>query len=223
MLGVLLVLGFGGRSIALLAAQSMFALSMINGETKGSYDALLGNALWLLVLADSTATWSVDARIRSGRSSKRIAPWPRFRATSRSFSWWSSTSSTRIQKISAHWTFAGGFSALYYILQQPTWHRFDMTWAARIYPLTQVGTMVTWLFELSAPAVLLWCYTRRKPPRFDLRIPFVLVGIMLHLGILILLDVGPFSMIVLAFYPCLFAPAARLRAVTMAEVRASTV
>ncbi len=205
-LGALLVIGLGGRATALAAAQVMFAISMINAHAKGSYDALQGDALWLLVLGDSTATWSVDARLRHGawRTDRTVAAFPRYLAI---FQLVVVYFVNAIQKVSASWTFAGGFSALYYILQQPTWHRFDMTWAATVYPLTQVGTFVTWAFELGSPLLLVAYYLRsRGRLRFDFRIVFVGVGLMLHLGILALLDVGPFSMIVLAFYPCLFAP-----------------
>jgi hypothetical protein len=202
--GGFLVIGLGGRITALIAAQSLLALSMINAQTKGSYDALLGNALWLLVLADSTATWSLDARIRgSWTSDRRVSAFPRYLAILQLVVVYFFNG---VQKVSAHWTFAGGWSALYYILQQPTWQRFDMTWTAHVYPLTQLGTLVTHLFELGSPLLLLGYYLLRKRRRLDLRIPFVAVGILLHLGIFILLEVGPFSLIILAYYPCLFSP-----------------
>ena len=200
---VMLVIGLGGRWTALLAMQAMFALSMINSHTKGSYDALSCNALWLLFLGEPTATWSLDARMRGSWSSDRqISAFPRYLAVLQLVVVYFFNA---VQKISAHWTFAGGFSALYYILQQPTWQRFDMTWTAYVFPLTQIGTAVTWMFELSSPLLLVWYFVRKRV-RFDLRIPFVVVGCMLHLGILLLMEVGPFSLIVLAFYPCLFAP-----------------
>jgi hypothetical protein len=203
--GVLLVIGLFGRATALIAGQSLLALSMINAQTKGSYDALLLNALWLLVLAESTATWSLDARIATGswRSAREVSAFPRHLAVAQLAVVYFFNG---IQKVSAHWTIAGGWSALYYILQQPTWQRFDMAWTARVYPLTQIGTAVTHAFEVSAPIVLLAAWWLRKRSRFDLRIPFVVVGLVLHLGILVLMEVGPFSLIVIAFYPCLFAP-----------------
>jgi hypothetical protein len=42
--------------------------------------------------------------------------------------------------------------------------------------------------------------------RWDLRKPFVLVGVGLHLGILLTLEVGPFSLVSLAYYLALFSP-----------------
>src|SRR5688572_30606524 len=79
--GAMLVIGLGGRWTALLGMQAMFALSMINGHTKGSYDALLCNALWLLFLAEPTATWSLDARMRgSWESDREVSTFPRYLA-----------------------------------------------------------------------------------------------------------------------------------------------
>ena len=219
--GALLVIGLGGRITALIAAQSLLALSMINTQAKGSYDALLGNALWLLVLADSTATWSVDARLRgSWRSHREVSAFPRYLAVVQLVVLYFFNG---VQKVSAHWTFAGDWSALYYILQQPTWQRFDMTWAAHVYPLTQIGTFVTHAFELGSPLWLAGSYLLRERSPLDLRIPFVVVGILLHLGIFVLMEVGPFSLIVLAYYPCLFSPRDRLRGLTVAQTAASTV
>lgn len=229
--GLFLAVGLGGRITALACAQAMLALSMINSHTKGSYDALLSNALWLLVLADSTATWSLDARLRTGRfcTDREVPAWPRYLAIVQIVVMYFFNA---IQKVSASWTFAGGFSALYYILQQPTWQRFDHGWAASVYPLTQVATAITWFFELFSPLLLLVLWfratadrpgrIRRRFNRFDLRIPFAVTGFLLHAGIYALMDVGTFSFIVLSFYPCLFSPA-DLRRLTLAQPRASTV
>jgi hypothetical protein len=35
---------------------------------------------------------------------------------------------------------------------------------------------------------------------------FVVIGVMIHLGILLFLEVGPFSWITLSFYLCLYHP-----------------
>lgn len=232
--GLSLTVGLGGRLTALVCAQAMLALSMLNSHTKGSYDALLSNALWLLVLADSTATWSLDARLRTGRftSDREVPAWPRYLAIVQVVVMYFFNA---IQKVSASWGFAGGFSALYYILQQPTWQRFDHAWAAQVYPLTQVGTAVTFLFELCSPLLFLVLWfrgtagrterpglIRRLFDRFDLRIPFAVTGFLLHAGIFVLMDVGTFSLIVLSFYPCLFRPD-DLSRLTLAQPRASTV
>jgi hypothetical protein len=119
-----------------------------------------------------------------------------------------------MQKISAYWVPGGGFSALYYILQQPTWQRRDMSWVAWIYPITQIGTAATWFWENGAPLLLLayfWRYTSDRPGRVrawanrvDLRSWYVAVGVLFHVLIVIPMNIGPFSLASLAYYPCLY-------------------
>ena len=205
----------GGRLVALVALQGMFALSMINSHAKGSYDALLCNGLWLLVLGDGTATLSLDAWRRAGswRSSLEIAAWPRYLVITQLCTLYASTG---MQKISAFWMPMGDFTALYYILLQPTWHRWEMYWLAWVFPLTQLVTALTWIWEVSFPLVGLYLYLRQKPgkggrlrrlvTRWDLRTPYVIFGVSMHLMIFILMEVGPFSFISIAFYPCLYRP-----------------
>lgn len=224
--GVLLVLGLGGRWTALVAGQAMLALSMINSHTKGSYDALLSNALWLLFLARATEVWSIDARLRR-RAPELVPAWPRYLAILQLVVMYFFNG---VQKVSVHWTIGGDLSALYYILQQPTWQRFDMTWVHHVFALTQIGTAITWLFELSAPLLLVVLFLRRPAAspgrirrwvtRHDLRIPFIIVGVSLHAAIMALLEVGAFSVIVLAFYPCVVRPEELRR---VARMRPSTV
>lgn len=210
-----LVLGLGGRLTALIVLQLFLPLSDANSHAGGSDDPLLSNALWLLVLARSTATLSLDCRLRTGRwtSPEQVPSWPRWLAIVQLFLMYGSTG---LQKLSASWTPGGGFSALYYILQQPTWQRGDMSWAAQVYPLTQLATALTWTWEVGAPLWLLafWFrYTRDRPGRLralcnrvDLRSIMAGIGLVLHLGILSLMEVGPFSLVALSFYTCLYHP-----------------
>jgi hypothetical protein len=214
--GALLALGLGGRLTAFVTLQGYIALHRLDGNASGSSDILVTNALWLLVLARSTATLSVDCRLRTGkfRSDEAIQAFPRYLGILQLVvMYWS----TGMQKVSVYWFPAGSYSALYYILQQPTWQRFSMTWAARAYPVTQVSTALTWLWEVTAPALLLVYYyrstadrggrLRRWANRWDLRLPWALVGLMLHIMIFVAMDVGHFSQISLAFYLCLWQPA----------------
>lgn len=212
---VTLLLGVLSRVSALVALQGIMALTWINGAAGGSYDDLTTNALWLLVLADSSATLSLPVRLRSGRWTREVLvpAWPRYLVI---FQIVVVYFSTAIQKISAYWTPGGDFSALYYILQQPTWQRFDMRWVAPFFPLTQVMTAATWFWELGAPLLLLaFLYrdTRARPGRLrawmnrvDFRALFAGFGVLLHVGIAALMEVGPFSWITLAYYVSLWSP-----------------
>jgi hypothetical protein len=216
-LAALLIVGLGGRLTALLLLQVYYALTTSKSVFAGGYDTLVTNALWLLVLAESTATLSLDCRRRTGRwSSHRPVPaWPRYLVILQLVVVYGTTG---LYKLSPVWTPGGDYSALYWVFQEPTWRRFDMAWTATAYPLTQLATALTWWWEVLAPLLLLvyWFrYTaerdgrvRRVFNRFDLRKPWAMVGVGIHLGILVLLNVGPFSPISLAYYLCLIPPRA---------------
>ncbi len=208
-----LTLGVGTRVAALVAVQGWLALVAINGHAVGSYDNLAANALWLLVLARSDATWSLSCRLRHGRwTSAEPAPsWGRWLVIGQLVVMYASTG---LQKVSTHWVPGGDLAALYYILQQPSWQRFDGAWAAAVLPLTRLATLSTWLFEVGAPLLLLayWFRDSRGRPgglralcnRVDGRALFALFGVGMHLGIHALMDVGPFSYLSIALYPALF-------------------
>lgn len=212
---VLVTLGLAGRLSALVAGQTYLALVFVNGNATGGYDALITNAFWLLVLGDATRTLSLDCRLRTGsfRSDVPIPAWPRYLAV---FQLVVMYTCTGLHKLSSAWLPMGGYSALYDVFQEPTWRRFDMRWTAHVYPLTQLATATTWFFEVGAPVLLVWFYyryTRERPGRArawfarrDLRVPFVAIGLALHVGILITLNVGPFSWAAMSYYLCLFRP-----------------
>lgn len=215
-----LVIGLGGRITALLAAQVYYALTSGHDALSGGYDVMIVNALWLLVLGDSTATWSLDSRLRNGTwsSAHTIAAWPRYLVILQLMVVYTATG---LKKVSPVWTPGGDHSALYWVFQEPTWRRFDMTWTASAFWVTQLGSAVTWWWEVLTPLLLLvyWArYTAERGGRlrgalnrFDLRKAWAAVGIALHLGIFVLLNVGPFSPVSLAYYLCLIAPDAMLR------------
>jgi hypothetical protein len=214
--GLLVMIGLGGRWPALVAGQGMLAISMINNDAKGSYDALLCDSLWILFLAGGTATLSLDCRRRCGRwwAPSSVAAWPRYLAILQIAAVYGSTG---LHKVSAFWTPMGGYSALYYILQQPTWHRWEMSALAWVFPLTQAATAVTWCWEVFWPLLPLQMILRAKQEatgrapgrlgrlltRWDLRWPFLGFGVAMHVSIFALMEVGPFSWITLAYYPCL--------------------
>jgi hypothetical protein len=213
--GLLMVAGVGGRLVALVTLQCVLATTDANAHAGGSYDELLSNGLWLAVLAKGDTTLSLSCRLRTGSwvSDAQVAAWPRYLMIFQIvFCYWT----TGLQKVSAYWMPGGDFSALYYILQQPTWQRFDNHWAAYVFPLTQVGTAVTWSWEVLAPLWLLAFWfraTRTRGGRLrafsnaqDLRRAFALVGLGMHITIALLMDVGPFSPISLAFYTALWHP-----------------
>ncbi len=206
---VSLTLGLGGRLPALITLQAYLPLVSINGHTTAGFDLLITNALWLLFLSRSTATGSLDCRLRTGAwtSAALVPAWPRYLVL---FQLVVVYTSTGLMKMGAPWTPVGGFSALYWVYQDPTWVRSEAygAWAATLYPLTQLATLTTWVWELSAPVLLLIFYRRhtRGPGRFDLRRPWIAIGIGVHLGILFTLNVGVFSLASLSYYLCFRVP-----------------
>jgi hypothetical protein len=214
MVGALtLAAGFGGRITPFLTLQAYAAVTAINSQAGGGYDPLLTNAMWLLCIGNASTTLSVDARIKTG-SFTGGGEVPAIARRLLVFQLLIVYGSTGLQKMSPVWTPAGGYSALYWVFQEPTWNRFDMKWTAHVYPLTQIASAITWHWELSAIGMFLYLWYRLTPERagrlrrlanrYDLRLPYLAVGVMLHLGIAIALCVGPFSYASLAYYPAFF-------------------
>jgi hypothetical protein len=214
--GLLVAVGLGGRISALLALICSINVLSVNGHAGGSYDDLLTNAQWLVVLGGGTQTLSVDARLFSGRWAPASALTPAF---VRWLALWQLVlmyCTTGLQKVSAYWVPGGDASALYYILQQPEWHRRDMSFLAYVYPLTQVATTVTWLWEVSAPVwiVAVWFSLDPTRPgrvrawsnRVGLRWIYAAIGLAMHLAIWITMEVGPFSPLSLAYYVTIVHP-----------------
>lgn len=211
-----LLVGFGGRVVPLLLLHTYGGIISANPYASGGYDFLFTNALWLMVLGDTTRTLSVDCRRRTGRwfSNQPVMAWPRYLFIFQLIAMYTNTG---LRKNSVVWLPTGGYSALYYALSDPTWTRYELgASAAWVYPITQILSAVAVHWEQLTILLLLvfyYRYTRSRPGRlrrlinrWDLRKPWVLIGVGLHVSILLLLNVGPFSWVSLAYYPCLFGP-----------------
>ena len=215
--GLAVLVGWHSRVAAVVAGQGILALRMLNPYASGAYDALMTNALWILVLCDASATASLSCRLRTGAwiSDRRVAAWPRYLLV---FQLTLTYTMAGLQKVSAAWM-PSDRSALYSILQMPAWTRFDLQWLAQpgAYELSQVATVLVWLFELSWPLVLLSLilgrpapehagWVRRALARYDLRWVYIVFGAAMHLGIATLMVVGPFHWIMAAYYMALIRP-----------------
>lgn len=212
---LLVALGAGARIAAVITSLCFGALVTSQPDTSGGADALITNALWLLALSRCDETLSLWCRLRRGRfrSDAEIPAWPRYLLI---FQLVLVYFAAGVQKANAVWTPAGGYLALHYVFQDPTWIRFAddaFVWAS---PLTRVASAVTWHWEQLAPVLLLYFYCgytrerggrlRRFITRFDLRKPWAAIGVCLHAGILAFLDVGMFSVIAVSYYLALWHP-----------------
>lgn len=208
---VLLGAGVYTRASAVVAWLAFRTLVGLNDHSGGSSDELLVNVLFVLLFSGCGNALSFDARVR-GKTAP-VPAWPRYVLIGQLvLMYWM----TALQKVSAGWIPGGSLDALWFILQQATWQRRSMEWMAPLYPLTQLGTAVTWIFEQAAPLLLLSFFFRDTADRHgrvrswfnrtDFRTKYLAVGLVLHLGIWAALEVGPFLGTVLALYACCFHP-----------------
>jgi hypothetical protein len=210
--GVFLIIGFGGRLTSFATLQLCIALFDLNTHAGGSHDELLTNALWLVFLMGGTGTLSLDARLRTGRwyPEAMIGRWARFLVVYQLVLMYATTG---WQKLSSHWVPGGGETALYYILQQPTWQRVDFRWVAwePWFTLSRVGTATSWTWEVFSPIWLVaWVASMSARPswwrRLRVREVYAVVGVLFHILILVAMEVGPFSWVSLAYYTCVVHP-----------------
>lgn len=219
---LLLAAGVGGpvlgRVIGLVAAQLFLALSDRNGQAGGSYDLLTAASLWLMVLAGGTQTLSVHAWRRTGRWHDPDAVAPRWTRLLVAWQLLVMYATTGWQKVSVHWVPGGDLSALYDILQQPTWSRADRLWLSHpvAYAATQVGTLVSWLWEVLTPIWGLWWLAAtaqvdlgrlgRALVAARVGLVWAAVGAVFHLAVHVLMEIGPFSWASLALYAAMASP-----------------
>ncbi|HEU4412540.1 MAG TPA: hypothetical protein VFS43_45275 [Polyangiaceae bacterium] len=189
--GALLLAGVLARAAALVALLCAHSLARLNPEVSGGEDHLLTNALFLLVFADSAKAVSPH------KTRGDVLAWPRRLALLQILLMYFMTGAQKL--VSVHWTPGGDFLALHHILQAPHWQRFSSLPLAELAPLTRALSLVTVAWELCAP--LPWVIKR-----VDLRAPYVAIGLGFHLGIAAMMDVDFFSLIAVAYYPCLFRP-----------------
>lgn len=201
-----LTIGIGGRWSALVLLQVMLAIKSLSTATSGSYDLVIANGLWLLVLSSSTATLSVDCRIRTGSWTSRrlVYAFPRYLMVAQIVLIYTATG---LGKRGTGWYWP--YDGLHYSLLRVGYPRFEMPWLGEVALLTRLGTAVTWYWETLFGVLGLWfvawhgwigdraaTWARRN----DLRPVWLGVGVMLHVGIWATMDIGPFSGATLAFY-----------------------
>lgn len=211
-LSALLTVGLGGRVTALLLGQLCLLLFSLHPGTGGGHDRLITNGAWLLVLGAGTATWSVDARLRTGAWSTAtpINAMPRRFGVLQLVVMYTLTG---LQKQGKAWQAGGDYRAVYDTLQLPSWRRADHLWAADYLPLTQLSTVVAWWWETLWVVLGLALFLKHErfahtrlgslARRWPWRTPFVVLGLITHGVLGVTMNLGPFTAITFAFYFCL--------------------
>jgi hypothetical protein len=180
------------------------------------FDRLMRIAVPILALSRADARWSVDAWVRRklGKTAPaRVPAWPRYLLAFQLA--WTYFSAAHNRDDPAWWPH-GGFSAIGQILADPHFARFPAGSLSFLYPLTQLATAATMLFELSAPLMVLsrdlygdkarggrWTELTRK---YRLRWAWLGLGVLLHLGIALTMQLGMFPFGMLALYPAFLHP-----------------
>ncbi|HEY1097325.1 MAG TPA: HTTM domain-containing protein [Myxococcota bacterium] len=200
--GICMVLGVFGRAPVLVAAVATRVVFGQNPDVSGGGDALLGNVLFLLLLGDCTHTLSLDCWWRTRRlvDETLIPAWPRKLALVQLAIMYTATGLQKL--VSTTWTPLDGFSALYQILQSPQWARFPWLIEAAdgwlVVPMA-LGTLITIVWECS-----FWLVLVKRSWRWG----YAVVGVGIHIGIIVLMEVGIFSWLSMALYPAMFPLAA---------------
>jgi hypothetical protein len=203
---LLLSLGVGSHvTVPLAFVVAITQLSWNRLPLSGAYQVLL-SLLFCLAFADCGGIWSVDSwwRRKRGRPNEaHVSIWPlrllRFQVCLIYFitGWW------KLQNV--HWRDG---SALQYVLSNTQFRRlpFDPPlWAAEFLTL---GTYLTLFWELLFPVLVLHRTTRMVA---------LAIGVMLHVGMLLTMELGTFPIVMMASYVAFLDPdtvpgiAARLR------------
>ena len=178
-----------------LAVALAFATSVLqrgwNYLPLSSADDVMRAFLFCLIWSDCGAVWSIDAWLAGRRHESRtrtvrsvIAPLRLIRFQ------------TALVYLSAGlWKLYNPLwrdgSAVYYILNTNLYHRFPSLDPALAVPLTAAATYGTLAWEIAFPVLILQRHTR---------VMALVLGVFLHIGMLVTLEIGLFHFVMLAGY-----------------------
>lgn len=178
-------------------------------------DGLLRIVLPLLAMSGAHGVWSFDAWLRKRRGRppiESVPAWPRYLLVLQLVWLYFSAAHHRGRSWGPH----DGFSAIGNVLSDPHFARFTPGSLHVLSPLMRAGTLLTMVFELSAPLLLLFTWCDRNPGRggelgmfirrWKLRWVWIALGVSLHLGIALTMQIGMFPFAMLALYPAFLHP-----------------
>lgn len=210
----LVLFGVAYRVTSWLLVFAMVALGRCQPAGDG-IDVLLRIVLPLLAMSGAHGAWSFDAWWRSRRDRpvlNTVPAWPRYLLMLQLLWLYFSAAHHRGRS----WGPKDGFSAIGNVLSDPHFARFTPGSLHVLSPLMRGATLLTMLFELSAPLFFLLYWLDRGPERggklgrfvrrWKLRWVWFSIGVSLHLGIALTMRIGMFPYAILALYPALVHP-----------------
>jgi hypothetical protein len=199
-----------------LSALVIFAMQMTLFDRMALFrfgaDEVYRVAAFLMVIAPMGAAFSLDASLR-GKGRQEIGKWARrlFMAQLAII-----YVRTGVVKLGSSWSMMGDWAAVYLSVNLPGIARWNGDWAAYVYPLTQLGTFVFSWWEVTFFLLPLNQFLRHtRPPkrwlgralaRFDLRPIYLGLGLCMHGGIFVVMNIGLFAVVMWSLYPAYFMP-----------------
>lgn len=209
-----LMLGLFTRVAAIGFVLVSAQLALVAPDSDRGIDVAMRAVVLILAVSHCHARWSIDAWIRR-RVLRRPFPalvpaWPRYLLLAQLIWIYFSGGHNKSQP---EWYPNGGFAALSNALSDPHFARFSSEWVPLVFPIPQIATAVTIVFEWGAPFLFLFLYyeataerpgrLRRLCNRLHLRHAWIVIGIGFHVGIALLMQLGIFPWGMLACYPVL--------------------
>jgi hypothetical protein len=190
---------------AIVASNAFLALGGLHVDAGGGHDKLITNGLFLLALSPCGASLSLPAwwRGRTWDPTPRAA-WQRGLLALQIAVVYTFAG---LAKGAPEWWPWGGWDAVYRSLLQPQWNELDTTWVAHVYPLTQLATVLTIVFEAGFFVVPAWMVARWRwtwLQRWDPRWFFLGLGVVMHATLELFMDLGPFALISVSYYTTCF-------------------
>ena len=216
--GICITIGFYTRTAFLLFVLLSAQHAQILSPADRGIDTLIRNVFLILACSGAGLVWSVDAKWITGKwtGDNRLLPaWPRHLIVCQLVLIYTLAG---ISKFGFQWMPWGGHTALYTILQDPAvaFANFDWIENQPWFFFTQVGTAVTMAWEWSSSLLLLVFYFRfsaEQPGklrafsnRYRLQYIWASVGVIFHIGIAAMMQLGIFPWAMLATYFCVIHP-----------------
>jgi len=188
-----MTIGFYSDVAVLLSFAGLVAQSHWNGLPLSSAHQVMVVLLFCLLWADTGRVWSLDARRGWERGAQPTPAWPLWLMRCQVALIYLSSGLYKL----AYPMWRDG-TAVHWALNLNSFHRFPWPLPAQLAPLEALMTWGTLFFELSFAILVFFRRTR----------PFALLGgIALHAGLFAALELGPFSLLMVASYACYLDPA----------------